>query len=203
MSEISKRIDEIVKVDLAVRLKVEGFRKSSRTFFRPAAEHTAVVNIQASLHNEGDSGTFAVNLGVYFPVFAELGGGLVSRGAFPKEYECSIRDRLGALAHEGRDYWWPVQPGADTEALGRSVGAAWAAYGRSWMERVSTLQGAFESTREQNLYFPAAIFALALGDRESAASLIRRAIERLPRGRPRFESWGARHGLLTHGTENT
>ena len=109
MSEIGKRIDEIVNADLAVRLKAEGFRKSSRTFFRAAADHTAVVNIQASLHNEGNSGTFAINLGVYFPLFAQF------------------------------------------------------------------------------------------GDRESATTLIKRAIERLPRGRARFESWATRYGLLTQG----
>jgi hypothetical protein len=202
MSEIGRRIDEIVNADLAVRLKHEGFRKNSRTFFRAGADHTAVVNVQASLHNEGDSGTFAINLGVYFPVFAQLGGGPVVQGKYPKEHECSIRDRLGALAFEGQDHWWSVQPGTDSAALGHAIGAAWTAYGRPWVEQVSTLHGAFDRVYEQHLYFPAAIFALALGDRESATTLIRRAIERLPRGRARFESWGTRQGLLTQPADD-
>jgi len=196
MSVISARIDGVIAKDLALRLKAEGYRKSGRTFYRPAPDHTCAVNIQGHKYNEGDEGSFAINMGVYFPVVAELGGGPVARGKFPKDNECSVQTRLNPFTKEGRDYWWSAGAGVDVAVLAREVGTAWNDCGRPWFAKASTLSGAYEIYCERLLHFPAAIFALALGEREKAAAHLRKAIERLPRGRPRFEEWGKRHGLI-------
>jgi hypothetical protein len=196
MSVISARIDDVIARDLALRLKEDGYRKSGRTFYRAAVDHTRVVNVQGNKWNEGDEGSFAINLDVYFPIVAALGGGPAARGAFPKEYECSIRARLGEGAHEFRDHWWSVRPADDVALVARVVGAAWNDYGRSWFEKAATLSGAYEISCQQLQHFPAAIFALALEERGKAALHLERAIERLPRGRPRFEEWGKRHRLI-------
>ena len=197
MSAISDRIDHVIARDLALRLKAEGYRKSGRTFYRAAPDHTCVVNVQANKYNQGDDGSFAINLGVYFPAFAELGGGRVVQDKFPKEYECSVRGRLNPSADDGRDYWWSARAGDDLAVLARQVGTAWNDYGQSWLAKRSTLRGAYEISCQELLHFPSAIFALALGEREKATTHLIRAIERLPRGRPRFEEWGKRYGLLT------
>jgi Domain of unknown function (DUF4304) len=196
MSEIAKQIDRVVQADLAARLKVAGFRKSGRTFFRAQPDHTRVVNVQASLWNQGGEGSFAINLGIYFPAIADLSGGPVATGKYPKEYECTVRERLGALVYGGRDHWWPIAPGADLARLATSVGTAWSVFGRPWLDQMSTLRGAYDLVCSQKLYFLAANFALALGEREAAEQLLRQALTRAPRARARFEDWGHRHGLL-------
>lgn len=196
MSLTGERIDRVVATGLAPRLKAENYRRTGRTFYRAARDHTCVVNVQGNKWNEGDEGCFAINLGVYFPVVAELGGGPVRRGAFPKENECSIRACLAPRADDRGDYWWPVGASHDSGRVAEAVGAAWNDVGRPWFERAATLRGAYHISCEQLLQFPAAIFALALGEREKAADHLRVAIERLPRGKARFEEWGTRHGLL-------
>jgi len=85
VSEIARRIDEVVKADLATRLEAEGYRKSARTFHRTEADHTKVVNVQANLWNQGSEGSFAINLGVSLPAVAGLSGGPVAHGRFPKQ----------------------------------------------------------------------------------------------------------------------
>ena len=47
-------------------------------------EHTCIVNVQGNKWNQGDEGSFAINLGVYFPVIADLGGGPQALGRFPR-----------------------------------------------------------------------------------------------------------------------
>ena len=202
MGDIAARINHVIATDLGLRLKAEGYRKNGRTFFRADVDHTCAVNVQGRKWNAGDEGSFAVNLGVYFPIVAELGGGVVARGAFPKENECSVSTRLGPGAADGADYWWSIAAGDDMARLAAAVGAAWNDVGRPWMALASTLRGAYGIYCERLLHFPAAIFALALGEREQATSHVWTAIDRLPpgpglpRGRARLEEWGRRHGLV-------
>jgi hypothetical protein len=196
MSEIAKRIDHVIQTDLAQRLKAAGFRKSGRTFFRTQPDHTRVVNVQANLWNQGQEGSFAINLGIHFPIVTELAGEPAVTGRFPKEYQCNVRERLGALVYGGRDHWWPITAHTDVARLAQTVGTAWSVFGRPWLERTATLQGAFELACSQQLHFLAANLALALRDREAAGQLLQRAMSRLPKGRSRFETWGRRHGLL-------
>jgi hypothetical protein len=195
MSVTATRVDRVIAADLAVRLKNETYRKSGRTFFRAGADHTRVVNVQGNKWNDGHEGTFAINLGVYFPAVAELGGGPVARGAFPKENECSITTRLAAPGGSGSHEWWALPPSDDVAHVAVLVGNAWTDVGRPWIEQASTLHGAYDVICTQGLHFLAAIFALALGEREEATAHLNTAIARLPRGRERFEEWGERHRL--------
>jgi hypothetical protein len=197
MTSIDTRIDAVIASDLAIRLKGEGYRKSGRTFFRVGHEHTCIVNVQGNKWNQDDEGSFAINLGVYFPIIADLGGGPQALGPFPKEHECSISTRLGPRAREGDDHWWPVGSGDAISGVAAAVGTAWSDVGRAWLEEAASLTGAYAITCERSLHFPAAIFALALRDREKSIEHLKMAIERLPRGRTRFEAWGKRYGLIT------
>jgi hypothetical protein len=197
MTAIRERIDTVIASDLAVRLKAEGYRKSARTFFRAGEEHTCIVNVQGNKWNQDDEGSFAINLGVYFPIIANLGGGPPALGPFPKEHECSISARLGPRAREGGDHWWTLGAGDEIAHVAAAVGTAWSQVGRVWLDEASTLAGAYAITCERSLNFPAAIFALALQDRDKSAEHLQMAIERLPRGRARLEAWGKRHGLIT------
>jgi hypothetical protein len=67
MSAISERIDVVVREGLNPILKALGYRKSARTWRHFAAGCIRVVNLQGSWTNAGDSGSFTINLGVYYP----------------------------------------------------------------------------------------------------------------------------------------
>jgi uncharacterized protein DUF4304 len=192
----------VIRADLAKRLAAAGYRKSGRTFFAAGTDHTRVVNVQGNRWNEGDGGSFAINLGVYFPRIAELAGDPPVTGRFPNESRCSVRERLGALVYDGRDHWWDIGPDTDRERLARSIGTAWSVFGRTWLDRVATLEGAYTFVCEQGMPFVAANFALALGDRDAAAQLLRRALAAGPRAHARFEAWARRHGVAFEGTQD-
>jgi Domain of unknown function (DUF4304) len=66
-SEIGRKIDLIASGELGARLKAHGYRKKGRTFHRRTDESVCIVNVQARQSNVGFTGTFTINLGVYFP----------------------------------------------------------------------------------------------------------------------------------------
>lgn len=134
MSGIGQRVDEVIRLDLAARLKTMGFRKRSRTFHLAGGDHVRVVNVQGSRSNAGDAGQFTVNLGVYYPEVNALFGLRADSAASPRECECTIRQRIGTLMPVGQDFWWSVESGTDVSALAREVGEAWELFGAPWLE---------------------------------------------------------------------
>src|SRR5262245_58254178 len=105
MSEIADLIDTVVRLGLAPHLRSSGFKKHSRTFTFETGACTQIVNVQASQANIGSEGRFTLNLGVYFPAVAKRRV-MVARGAYPKEYEGTLRARIGSLMPGNRDHWW-------------------------------------------------------------------------------------------------
>ena len=196
MSTIRNAIENVIRGDLAGRLKDAGYRRAARTFFAEFSDHTCVVNVQADKWNQGSSGRFTINLGVYFPELAQLMETLPLSGVYPKEHECNVQERLGSLMHDGRDVWWEIDAGTDVAKLAGEVGNAWAAFGKPWLEQVSTLEGAHAQLLNQYSYYQAAASALLLGRRDEALSLIQKSLERHPRAAKKVGAWGQKHGLL-------
>jgi Domain of unknown function (DUF4304) len=133
--------------------------------------------------------------GVFFPAVAKLADQPEVKGV-PKEYECTLRRRLGMLAHHERDHWWSVRPGTELAKTSRELADAWTEFGVPWMESVSTLQGTQAELERQGNPFMAGVVSLARGDRETAAALVVESLRRLPRAEARTREWAARHGLL-------
>ncbi len=196
MSDIAKLIDDVVRRDLARRLKSNGYRKSGRTFYRIAGSHTAVVNVQASKHNLGLNGTFTVNLGVYFPDVATITNALPLTGAFPKEYDCTVRQRLGVLMTGSDDYWWVVNIDTDMGTIAETVAHTWSQHGQPWIERVSDLDAAHNELVSQNMFFVAAAISVLQGRRDEAAELVRKAESRQPMAARRIQQWAREHELV-------
>ena len=194
-SEIGKRIDEIITLDLGPRLKVAGYRKRGRTFHAASPDHVKVVNVQASRWNEGNTGSFTVNLGVFFPEVATLSEARPLRGP-PKEYHCTVRQRLGLLMHDGKDIWWRIDSTTVSEVLARKVGTAWSVFARPWLERVSDLSGAHAELVSQKMCFRAAMISLLLRRPSEASELLREAERRRPHAASKIRDWGRRHDLL-------
>src|SRR5690606_33030026 len=123
MSIVAKRIDEIVKLRLAPLLKASGFTKSGREFHRQRDGNWHVVNVQASMGNVGDTGKFTINLGVFHPAISLLAGKPLQTSK-PKEYECTVRERIGGLMPGETDYWWEVSPQIPAHHVAEDVASA-------------------------------------------------------------------------------
>ena len=94
MSEVARRIDEVIRTGLAPALKAQGYKKAARTFRRREPGHTLVVNVQGSSWNSDADGSFTLNLGVYFPTVVPFLDWMraVER---PTEPDCVVRQRIG------------------------------------------------------------------------------------------------------------
>jgi hypothetical protein len=154
-----------------------------------------VVNVQASQWNEGESGKFTVNLGVYFPAVAEMLN-LPLPASAPKEYDCTVRVRLPSLMHDGRDVWWNVEAHVSDNELTKRVGTAWSMFGRSWLERTSNLEGALDELITQKMYFHAAAISVLLEKMDDARELVARAEKRQPLAKVRIREWAKAQQLI-------
>ena len=195
MSQIAKLIDDIINSGLKPRMKSGGYRKSGRTFYRDAGTFTAVANVQASRSNSGAQGRFSINLGIYFPDVAEITNALPFTGSFPKEYDCTVRQRLGVLMTEGDDYWWEVKTTSNVVRIADNINVAWRKYGEPWIDTMSNLDAAHVELVKQNLHFVAAGISLILNRRDEAAELINLAKKRQPMAAGRIRDWAKKHHL--------
>jgi len=197
-SEIGKKIDEVTSGELAARLKEHGFRKKARTFHRRTDESTCIVNVQASVSNAGSAGSFTLNLGVYFPGIEEpLTGGAPCDP--PREYDCTLRPRLGGLMADSKgDRWWSINAGTELAALSREVAEAWRVYGRPWLDMNATLAGA-SATLAKGSGLQGAVASMLLGDRGEDERRLRAFFESCPPAatiaRARGERWARSVGI--------
>lgn len=187
----AKLIDAVVAQGLAPLLKSHGFAKAGRSFHRRRGERWQVVNVQASSGNSAAQARFTLNLGLYVPEIEALAGHSPPAGK-PKEYDCTLRERIGLLMPQARDHWWTLAPDSDPASLAPELAEAFAAYGLPWLEGHADLAGIAARLADAPTILAAAA-ALAAGDREAAA----RRIEHMKAERPRAvavaEAWAARH----------
>jgi hypothetical protein len=169
---VAKRIDEVIKVGLAKQLKSEGYRKKGRTFREASLPGMRVVNVQASQWNSGETGQVTINIGVYFGELAQM----LDEKPLPEphEYECMVRQRIGSLMDDGRDFWWHIDEATAVAGLAAEVVDAYSNYGQPWLARAATLQGLLATERAALRYQAAA--AMLLGDRDRARGLLSRAM---------------------------
>ncbi len=169
--EIGKRIDETIRLGLAPLLKQQGFSKSGRTFHRLTGVVWQVVNVQASQGNSDASGKFTINVGVYVPEVAVLAGQAPIAGK-PKEYECTVRERIGTLMPGGADHWWVLLPSTDLAVVATSVTQAVTAYGLPWLDAHASVQQVTQALACQPSVMAAA--AALAADRDEAIKRIKR-----------------------------
>jgi hypothetical protein len=144
-SPFASAVDEVQK-GLRNFLKPLGFRSKGRAFNRVTDDGlTQLVGIQMGASDppgttyipglrENLHGLFTVNLGVYVPEVAKYHGG-GEAGAWVQDYHCCVRSRLGAVAGEQKDLWWPAE--ASTKVLA-SVQVYLEEAGLPFLERFST-----------------------------------------------------------------
>jgi hypothetical protein len=183
-SEISRRIDEVIRSGVAPLMKQEGFTRSARTFHRRVGNTWLVVNIQASQENLGDHGRFYVNVGVYFPEVDLLQTGRTRDK--PKEYECALRNRVGEQ--------WDIDPATDLQALAVEVATAIRDVGLAWLIAHSDIRQVAHALRDQ-ASFMSATLALAIGDRTEARRRLLQMMQERPARAPNIKAWAKDQGL--------
>jgi hypothetical protein len=202
MSHIGNQINIVIQSGLAQELKQNGFRKQARTFRKSLPEAILITNIQGNKWNLGQTGSFTMNLGVYFPVVAKLIWLPMPRVADkPFEYDCLVRARIGELLPNPGDYWWKIEPSTNLRTLASNVTQLWKAHGKPWLEHHAQLSHARDSLVRQGLQWQAAVFSYVMGETELATDQLRNAAESATRrGNTRFvgvlEDWARSHQLV-------
>ena len=196
MSEIAKKIDRIIKNNLAPGLKLQGFRKNARNFYREHDNRIDVINIQASKWNEGDCGQFTVNIGVYFPSIANITDDTLVKG-LPKEYECTIRSRIGQLTEQNKDFWWSINSSANEAVISSDLASKVESCCLPWLDKMSNLENVKNSLVKSNMAFVASGIALYQGNKEEAALYLEQSLIQTPYAQFKIKEWGKKHGLLS------
>lgn len=194
MSEISKRIDEIVKVRLAPLLKAHGFKKKARNFYRECEDRVELINVQASQFNAGAEGQFTVNVGVYFPAISEITDAPPVKG-IPKEYDCTARERIGFLSSENKDTWWSVDNNVDLNKIGNDLASSVETLCLPWLAKVESLENLKHEVAKK-LPLIAAGISLYQGNKPEAKAYLEQCIKLKPLAKSRTVAWGKKHGLI-------
>ncbi|MCP4217922.1 MAG: DUF4304 domain-containing protein [bacterium] len=194
MSIIAGKIDEVIKSGPAGLLKENGFKKSSRTFHKQMGEDWLIVHVQASTVNFGSEGKFAVNLGIYNSEVSTKAGKSPIKGK-PKEYQATLRERLGELVH-GYDYWWEIRDGSDLAAIGANVVEAMRQYGLKWFSENMPIAAVSRLLKKQPSRESIAATLLS-GDEEEAKRRLQEFVKERPRAEKHFMEWAVSIGLIT------
>lgn len=138
-----------------------------------------VLNVQSSSGNIGLSGKFTVNLGVYLPaVAARLGN--ATDAPWPKEYQCTLRERIGSLMPTRDDFWWHLDSSTDLDRLAAQVLGVVNEVGIPWLE------AAVDPSRQLSIagacayHLEVAAVALELGQPEVAKRRLEAALAERP-----------------------
>ena len=167
MSEIGKKISEVVDFGLAPRLREQGFRRNGINYHRYDGDGIQVVTIQSSQRNYGASGKFRVNFGVHFPEVAKVLHGSDTTPEALNESNCILR-AIGAFP----DRWWKLAPSTNTASLSSSLSKYWIETVWPWLESNKKLPEAARTLECTNP--PAAAAAhLVLGQPDQAVRLVK------------------------------
>lgn len=106
-SEVSKRINSIVKAGLTPILGDLGFKMRGTNFFLERSDVTWLINVQRSRWNSGDESQFTLNVGVRVKGVVEF---YCARSEpFPLDISsCCVSVRIENPVNTGLDCWWKV-----------------------------------------------------------------------------------------------
>ncbi|WP_459204243.1 DUF4304 domain-containing protein (plasmid) [Ralstonia pseudosolanacearum] len=192
MSQISRSIDEVIRLSLADWMKAHGFKKNGRNWHKNQDDNWLIVNVQASQWNVGNEGKFAINLGVYATAIAALAGQRPLEGK-PKEYESTVRVRLGVLAY-GDDHWWSIAPHSDLTAISADVVEKMQLFGLPWLD-AHTENWQISAALKDTPSLLSVCSAWVTGSRDEAATRLRAAIAARPAAGSHFSAWALKNGV--------
>jgi hypothetical protein len=190
MNHPSELIDELLKLHLKPTLKELGFKCKSSTFFRQNGELVEVISLQKSASNTAIEGKFTINLGVYWPQVQTILGSTLENLP-PKEYDCTLRERLGSLFSQGGDFWWGIRQDSDIRSVCLDVAEKIRVFGLPWLKRAASLNEAVGMAQNRE----AVVFYTMKGECERAVASIEEAIAKNKHARPMYQSLATKLGL--------
>jgi len=143
----SKVIDLILAEHLVPLMKTRGFRRKGQRFWRVTGRFVELVELQKSAFNSKREAAFTINLGVYFHPVGGPGGVRVAIMP-PKNYECTIEERIGTLFGKGLDSWWEVRGIRQAPRLGEDLCEKVLRFGLPWLESMHDLRAMLRYDRE-------------------------------------------------------
>jgi hypothetical protein len=193
MSDISKLIDETVRKGIAPLLKENRFKKKDGTFYKEYDDRTEVINVQASKWNEGEKGKVTINLGVYYPDIARISEAITFKG-LPKEYDCTVRKRIGHLFPSRCDIWWDIES-ASIDKVAFEQREALTEYGLPWLDKMKNLDEVKLELSESKMAFIASAISIHQRNLKEALFFVEIALKQQPRAAQRIEAWARKHKL--------
>lgn len=193
MSEISKKIDEVIATGLKKLMKDAGFRKKGRTFYKEADGIFSILNVQASTSNNSDQGKFTVNLGMFFPAIHDLVGSFEVKGV-PSEAECTLRKRIGLLMPACCDHWWSVKEHTNFKALTEELKNMVENLALPWLEKNKNISEAAPLLKNQNIFTEVATLIYE-GNREEASHMLEIIISKGGHATSKAKHMAKKYGL--------
>jgi hypothetical protein len=118
---------------------------------------------------------------------------MVSSGPYPKEYESTWRDRIGALMPGGQDHWWKIYPSSDLQSLADEVADAVTQQAVPWLDAASDLRHLLELVKPSPRGEIAAAIALELGRPDQARAFVQSAIATAPQAEAYIRQFAVRN----------
>jgi hypothetical protein len=154
---VHDRVDDILKLDLAVRMKKQGFRKRTRGFARDAQMRGAtsgkavqVCEIDVGGSSSSHEGVVSATLAVFYPDFVPLITPWQTKlPAQIKAVDGQVRVKLGLLGPwNDPHHAWRVNPDTTDEAIAKELADAVETFGVPFLDSMLDLANIAASTIE-------------------------------------------------------
>ena len=184
-SSIKDRVTEMVRDVVGPGMKVVGFRRSGRMFWRNRADVCHVAHVQMNRWGTSQESDFCVLLGVFWHDVEKLLGKSAAIKMPPPEYKCTVRIELGRVVSTPPKPAWKVTLKSDYAAIGQDLLNDLLNQGSKWFESRSALSGVLDSERyawkggmQEFVNADAkVVFRMLRGERDAAVADLRRFVE--------------------------
>lgn len=131
-----QEIQKLIVSKMAEALKPHGFKRDGATFCRQRGELVHIINLQGDKWNEGDAGSYYVNLSVFYGPASEIYWGNPATD-HPKEYDGQLRSHLENHG-KGIPDTWKFSRKVDCVALADQLVTALVESGLPFFEGIDT-----------------------------------------------------------------
>jgi hypothetical protein len=185
MSKLSvkDRVTAMTRDVLGPEMKVAGFRRSGRVFWRDGPDVCHVVSVEMNRWGSSDANSFGVALGVFWHRVEAILENPSAGKMPPPEYRCTFRIDLGRVISMPPKREWRVTHRSNYDVIGAEVWRDLRDYGFAWLKYRSDLKRTLEWKRYatpegdgtysvQELVLPKAqvVFKVMLGKKASAVA---------------------------------
>jgi hypothetical protein len=140
---IAEHVEEIIKLDLAARMKKANFRKRKNGFWRetttkgnPPLKAVLAIDVQIGANPASYEGVVAPRVGVFFPDLMPIMTPWQKKAPSPlTAQECHVKAQVGLLGPwKNAEHSWRVDSATDDGALAKEIADAIETHGLPYLE---------------------------------------------------------------------